>query len=118
MKTRRERRDLRQKRVRRHVAGTPARPRLAVFRSNRQIYAQIIDDYKGVTLAAMTSLSPELKETKPAKKKEVAKWVGKKVAELALSKGIKQVVLDRGGFLYHGQVRALAEGAREGGLQF
>ncbi|MGH8103150.1 MAG: 50S ribosomal protein L18 [bacterium] len=117
-KTRHEKRILRQARVRRRTSGTSQRPRLAVFRSNSHIYAQIVDDHKGVTLAAVNSLTREVREMRQGKKQEIAKLVGKKVAELAVANGIKQVVLDRGGFLYHGQVKALADGAREGGLQF
>ena len=105
----------RHKRVRNHISGTAARPRLNVFRSLNNIYAQLIDDVAGVTLASASSL--ELKDTYGGNK-EAAKEVGKLVAKKALDKGIKEVVFDRGGYLYHGRVAELAEGAREGGLEF
>ncbi len=92
------------------------RPRLSVHRTDRQIYAQIIDDVKGVTVAAATSLDKEL-GLKKGNDAEAAKKVGKLVAERAKKAGIKQVVFDRGSFLYHGRVKSLAEGAREGGLE-
>lgn len=103
-------------RVRKKVKGTSERPRLAVFRSNRAIYCQIIDDLKGVTLASASTQvgSVDTKLTKT----EQAKVVGKMIAEKAISENISQVVFDRGGYLYHGRVKALADGAREGGLQF
>ena len=95
------------------------RPRLSVFRSGKQIYAQIIDDIKGVTLAAASTMEPELKEKlKTGANAQAATEVGKLVAERAKKAGIEKVVFDRGRFLYHGRVKALAEGAREGGLQF
>ena len=105
----------RHKRVRNHISGTAARPRLNVFRSLNNIYAQVIDDVAGVTLAIASSL--ELKDTYGGNK-DAAKAVGKLVAEKALDKGIKEVIFDRGGYLYHGRVAELAEGAREGGLEF
>jgi large subunit ribosomal protein L18 len=101
-------------RVRRHVAGTPQRPRLAVYRSNRHIYAQVIDDIAGRTLAAASSLESEVSGDDP---KDVAKKVGQLVGRRALEKGITAAVFDRGGFLYHGRVAALADGARDAGLQ-
>ena len=106
----------RHKRVRGKVSGTPERPRLNVFRSETNIYAQIIDDTKGITLAAANSLEKgfECDGTKT----DAAKKVGLMVAERAKAKGIDTVVFDRGGYVYHGRVQALAEGAREGGLQF
>ncbi|TAD99762.1 MAG: 50S ribosomal protein L18 [Bacteroidetes bacterium] len=104
------------KRVRRKVTGTSALPRLSVFRSNSAIYAQLIDDEKGVTL--VSSCSKEVASDKKSANLEVSKAVGKKVAEKALEKGIKKVVFDRNGYLYHGKVKALAEGGREGGLLF
>ena len=106
----------RHKRVRGKISGTPERPRLNVFRSETNIYAQIIDDTKGITLVSASSLEKgfECEGTKT----DAAKKVGEAVAERAKAKGIDTVVFDRGGYLYHGRVKALAEGAREGGLQF
>ena len=106
----------RHKRVRGKIAGTPERPRLNLFRSGTNIYAQIIDDTKGVTLAAASSLEKGFEGT--GSNVEAAKKVGQAVAERAKAKGITVVVFDRGGYLYHGRVAALAEGAREGGLEF
>ena len=106
----------RHKRVRGKISGTPERPRLNVFRSETNIYAQIIDDVAGVTLVSASSLEKgfECEGTKT----DAAKKVGQVVAERAKAKGIDTVVFDRGGYVYHGRVQALAEGAREGGLQF
>ena len=106
----------RHKRVRGKVSGTPERPRLNVFRSETNIYAQIIDDTKGITLVSANSLEKgfECEGTKT----DAAKKVGEVIAERAKAKGIDMVVFDRGGYVYHGRVQALAEGAREGGLQF
>ena len=106
----------RHKRVRGKVNGTPERPRLNVFRSEANIYAQIIDDTKGLTLVSASSLEKgfECDGTKT----DAAKKVGEVIAERAKAKGIDTVVFDRGGYLYHGRVKALAEGAREGGLKF
>ena len=106
----------RHKRVRGKVSGTPERPRLNVFRSETNIYAQVIDDTKGVTLVSASSLEKGFEG--PGSNCEAAKKVGLAVAERARAKGIEAVVFDRGGYLYHGRVKALAEGAREGGLQF
>ena len=106
----------RHKRVRAKISGTPERPRLNVFRSETNIYAQIIDDVNGVTLAAASSLEKGF-EGKGGNI-EAAKKVGAMIAERAKAKGIENVVFDRGGYLYHGRVQALAEGAREGGLNF
>ena len=103
-------------RVRGKISGTPERPRLNVYRSNANIYAQIIDDVNGVTLVSASTLDKEFEGA--AGNAEAAKKVGQKVAERALAKGIETVVFDRGGYVYHGRVKALAEGAREGGLQF
>ena len=104
-------------RVRKNISGTPERPRLNVFRSLSNIYAQVIDDTKGQTLVSASSL--ELKDTiKNGGNKEAAREVGKLVAKKALDAGIKAVVFDRGGYVYHGRVLNLAEGAREGGLEF
>ncbi len=109
--------DRRKRRVRKKVAGTGARPRLSVFRSNRHIYAQIVDDASGRTLAAASSMEGSL-EVAGKKKTEQASEVGKAVAARARAAGIEAVVFDRGGNLYHGRVKALAEGAREAGLLF
>ena len=106
----------RHKRVRGKVSGTPERPRLNVFRSETNIYAQIIDDTKGITLVSASSLEKDFECD--GTKTDAAKKVGMMVAERAKAKGIDMVVFDRGGYLYHGRVQALAEGAREGGLQF
>ena len=106
----------RHKRVRGKISGTPERPRLNVFRSNANIYAQIIDDVNGVTLVSASTLDKEFEGA--AGNAEAAKKVGQKVAERALAKGIETVVFDRGGYVYHGRVAALAEGAREAGLKF
>ena len=103
-------------RVRRKVQGTAQRPRLAVFRSNKAIYCQLIDDSKGVTLAAASSRDEGFSAS--GTKSDVAKAVGQAVAQRATDAGINTVVFDRGGYLFHGRVKALAEGAREGGLKF
>lgn len=110
----------RKKRIRKKVFGTPERPRLCIYRSLKHIYAQIIDDTKGVTLAAASTLDSEIREELKELKGKIAKAqiVGKMIAKKALEKGIKKVVFDRNGFLYHGRVKALADGAREGGLDF
>lgn len=107
----------RHKRVRKTISGTASRPRLNVYRSLKNIYAQIIDDDKGVTLVSASTLDASLKG-KNGGNKEAAREVGKLVAEKAIEKGIKTVVFDRGGYIYHGRVQELAEGAREGGLEF
>ena len=107
----------RQGRVRRRVRGTDARPRLSVFRSGRHVYAQVITDQQGHTLLAVSTVMPALRQGKTATV-DAAKQVGLLVAQRCLEHGIKQVVFDRNGFLYHGRVRAVAEGAREGGLEF
>ena len=118
-KSRSESRIRRHLRVRKSVFGTTARPRLSVFRSINEIYAQVINDLDGNTLISASSIDTELR-TKMAglKKSEQAKLVGKTVAERAKNKGIEAVVFDRGGFRYTGRVKALADGAREGGLEF
>ncbi len=106
-------------RVRAKIEGSEARPRLCVFRSLNHIYAQVIDDAAGNTIVAASTLESEIKEQLEGKKKsEEAKVVGTIVAQRAISKGIKEVVFDRGGFKYQGRVKALAEGAREAGLKF
>ena len=104
-------------RVRRTIKGVASKPRLNVFRSLNNIYAQIIDDVKGVTLVSASTKSPEFGKN-PGGNKEAAKKVGLLVAEKAKAAGITTVVFDRGGYLYHGRVAALADGAREGGLEF
>ena len=109
----------RQKRIRKKVLGTAQRPRLSVFRSARHIYAQVIDDAQGLTLTAASTLDSEVKNAPKFENKiAAAKFVGKLVGERALDKGIKQVVFDRNGFLYHGRIRSVSEGAREAGLVF
>ena len=106
-------------RIRNHVKGVAERPRLAVFRSNKHIYAQIIDDAAGHTLAASSTLDKEVADTiDKTYNVDAAKAVGESVAKKALNKGISAVVFDRGGYLYHGKVKALAEAAREAGLKF
>jgi large subunit ribosomal protein L18 len=101
--------------IRRKISGTVAKPRLSVFRSNSGIYAQLIDDKAGKTLL---SASTQILKGEKGTKVELSKKVGLKVAELAQAQGITEIVFDRGGYLYHGRVKALAEGAREGGLKF
>ena len=103
-------------RVRGKISGTAERPRLNVFRSLNHIYAQVIDDVKGVTLVSASSVEKDFGMT--GGNKEAAKKVGKLIAERALKNGIEEVVFDRGGYIYHGRVQELAEGAREGGLKF
>ncbi|MDP8924448.1 MAG: 50S ribosomal protein L18 [Chloroflexota bacterium] len=107
----------RHRRIRRTLSGTAQRPRLAVFRSLAHIYGQIIDDTSGRTLVHVTDIQPALREVRGTKT-ERAKQVGQALAARAKEKGIRAVVFDRGGFLYHGRVKALADGAREGGLEF
>lgn len=109
----------RKKRVRKNILGDAQRPRLTVFKSSRHIYAQIIDDRQGQTLTAASTLSKQLRtEVTPLKKSEAAKIVGKLLAEKAKALGISKVAFDRGGFLYHGRVKELAESCREHGLDF
>jgi large subunit ribosomal protein L18 len=118
-KTRSAARDRRHTRVRQSIFGTPERPRLSVFRSLSGIYAQVIDDVAGNTLASASTIDPALREqVKGLKQAEKARLVGKTLAERALGKGIQVVSFDRGGYKYIGRVKALAEGAREGGLKF
>ena len=114
--TTRQARERRHRRIRGKVAGTAVRPRLAVFRSNKGIFAQLIDDESGRTIAGASWLG--LKKSFKGNKSEQAAEVGKALAEAAKQAGIEAVVFDRGGYLYHGRVKALAEGAREGGLTF
>jgi large subunit ribosomal protein L18 len=114
-----ERRFIRHLRIRRKIRGSEGRPRLSVYRSSSHIYAQIIDDIKGVTLVAASSRdSVQVEGDKKAGKVGISTAVGKLLAERAKAKGISSVSFDRGGYLYHGRVRALAEGARSGGLKF
>lgn len=116
---RNEVRVIRHARVRKKISGTPEMPRLCVFRSNQYIYAQIIDDVKGVTLAQASSMETAVKEnSKESTKVQTSKLVGKTLAERALQAGVTSVVFDRGGYVYTGRVAALAEGAREAGLKF
>ena len=117
--SRNDKRLKRHERVRKNLYGTPERPRLCVFRSNKNISAQVIDDVNGVTLVSASTLDKELRaEIENGGNKEAEKKVGEAVAKRALAKGIEEVCFDRGGFLYHGRVAELAEGAREGGLKF
>ena len=109
----------RKKRIRKKINGTTQRPRLSVFRSARHIYAQVVDDTAGHTLAAASTIDKEVRGgSKFENKVDAAKFVGKLVGERALGKGIKEVVFDRNGFLYHGRIKSLSEGAREAGLVF
>ena len=122
-RSRNESRQRRHLRIRRVVRGTSERPRLSVFRSVAHIYAQVVDDRGGRTLAAASSLDPEVREgaagaKKGGKKTEAGKLVGRLVARRAKEHGVSRVVFDRGGYLYHGRVKALAEAAREAGLEF
>ncbi len=115
--TKQERRYRIKKRIRKTISGTSDRPRLSVFRSNKQVYVQIINDLDGSTLLSVSSLDKEISE-KEGNKKDQAVLVGKAIAEKAIAAGIKSVVFDRNGYLYHGRVKQLAESAREGGLKF
>ena len=118
-KSRLHSRKRRHRRVRKKVSGTPERPRLNVFRSSKNIYAQVINDYTGETLVAASSLDPDLRASSPyGGNKDAARKVGELLGRRAVDKGIKDVVFDRGGYLYHGRVKELAEGARESGLYF
>lgn len=116
---RREARNKRHRRLRQKIVGTAARPRLNVYRSLEHIHAQIIDDGIGHTLVAASTVEPALRgKINSTSNREAAKQVGLLIAQRALDKGIKQVVFDRGGYIYHGRIASLAEGAREGGLEF
>jgi len=118
-RTSRAMRKIRHKRVRRKIVGTTLRPRLSVFRSLNHIYAQIIDDSTGQTLLSMSTLDPQMRnKTDGMAKTKKAEIVGTLLAEKALNKGVRQVVFDRGGYKYHGRVKALAEAARKAGLEF
>lgn len=116
--TKLERRQRIKLRIRKKISGTTATPRMSIFRSNRQISVQIIDDIKNVTLVSTSSLSKEVAETKGVNKIQQANLVGKDIAKKAIEKGISEVVFDRNGFLYHGRVKSLADAAREAGLKF
>ena len=117
--SRQERRKIRHRRIRRRIVGTAERPRLSVFRSLKHIYAQIIDDTRGHPLVAASTREPEIAaRVQGLKRVEQGRVVGQALAQRAREKGIVRVVFDRGGYAYHGRVKALAEGAREGGLEF
>jgi large subunit ribosomal protein L18 len=120
VKAKRERRERAHNRVRKNVRGTQERPRLSVFKSLKFFYVQVIDDDKGVTLAQASSADPEIRQqlTASSSNKDAAKLVGQTIAERAKAKGIERVVFDRGGYIYHGNVQAIADAAREKGLQF
>jgi large subunit ribosomal protein L18 len=115
--TKYERRIRIKNRIRKVVSGTEARPRLTVFRSNKEIYAQIVDDVTGKTISAASSRDKDISSAK-ANKTEKATLVGKAIAEKAIKAGVDTIAFDRGGYLYHGRVKSLAEGAREAGLKF
>lgn len=117
MKTKAERRNWRKKRIRKKVRGDSQRPRLSVFRSASHIYAQVIDDEAHKTMVAASSLSDDMTSDKTSKT-EIAKKVGAMVAKKCIELNVKQVVFDRNGFVYHGRIKALADGARESGLEF
>ena len=118
-KSRAEIRAKKHRRLRNHISGTAERPRLAVFRSNNHMYAQIIDDTVGNTLVAASTLDKDVKaQVEKTNNVDAAACVGTVIAKKALEKGIKEVVFDRGGFVYHGKVQALADAAREAGLEF
>ena len=115
--TKNERRQRIKNRIRKTVTGTNAQPRLAVFRSNKEIYAQLVNDVTGETIAAASARDKDLSTAKGTKT-EVATLVGKSIGEKALKAGVSHITFDRGGYLYHGRVKSLAEGAREAGLKF
>ena len=115
--TKTQRRQRIKNRIRKTISGTQEQPRLAVFRSNKEIYAQVVNDDTGITLAAASSREESVSKAKSTKV-EQAQMVGKLIAERAKTSGVENVVFDRGGFLYHGRVKALAESAREAGLKF
>ncbi len=116
--TKRERRLKIKQRIRKRIHGTNERPRMTVFRSNKQIYVQLVNDLTGETVVSASSKNKEVADKKNINKSEQAKLVGKLVAERSLAKGINDVVFDRNGYLYHGRIRVLADSAREGGLKF
>ncbi len=109
---------VRHQRLRKRITGVPDRPRLSVYHSNRHFYAQIIDDQAGKTLLALSTMSPDLNGKLTGKPVERAAQIGSELAKRAISVGIKQVVFDRGGHAFHGQIKAMADAAREGGLEF
>jgi len=113
-----KRRKIRHERLRKKLRGTPRRPRLFVYKSNKHIYAQAIDDFNGETLAQASTLDPEIREEVEAPNVEAAEKVGRLIASRLLESDLEEVVFDRGGYPYHGKVKKLAEGAREEGLQF
>ena len=114
-----ELRDKRKNRIRKKIFGTPERPRLTVYRSAKHIYTQIVDDTQGATLASASTMEKDIRETqKFDNKRAAANFIGKLIAERASAKGIKSVVFDRNGFLYHGRIKAVSDGAREAGLDF
>ena len=115
--TKNERRQRIKNRIRKVVSGNESRPRLSVFRSNKEIYAQIVDDVTGKTIAAASSRDKDISGTK-GNKTEIATLVGKAIAEKAIKAGVETISFDRGGYLYHGRVKSLADGAREAGLKF
>ncbi|MBQ0769426.1 MAG: 50S ribosomal protein L18 [Bizionia sp.] len=115
--TKNERRIRIKNRIRKIVSGTESKPRLSVFRSNKEIYAQLVDDVSGKTISAASSRDKDI-STATGSKSEIATLVGKSVAEKALKAGVETITFDRGGYLYHGRVKSLAEGAREAGLKF
>ena len=115
--TKNERRQRIKNRIRKVVSGTESRPRLSVFRSNKEIYAQVVDDVTGKTIAAASSRDKDISSSKGTKT-EIAALVGKSVGEKAVKAGVETISFDRGGYLYHGRVKSLAEGAREAGLKF
>ncbi len=116
--SKRERRLRIRKRIRKRIKGTAEVPRMSVFRSNKHIYAQLIDDVSAKTIAAASSADKDLTVNEKAKKSEIAAIVGKKIAEKAKEKNVTKIVFDRGGYLYHGRVKALADAARKEGLKF
>jgi large subunit ribosomal protein L18 len=113
-----ERRDKIQKRIRKKISGTNEKPRMSIFRSNKNIFVQVIDDIKKVTLVAASSLEKDIVEKKGITKKEQAAMVGKLIAQKSIQAGVTDIVFDRGGYLYHGRVKSLADTARENGLKF
>lgn len=116
--TKLDRRNRIRKRIRKIVNGTSSTPRMSVYRSNKEIYAQLIDDETGKTIVAASSRDKETAEAKLTTKIEIASNVGMRIGQLATKAGVSEVKFDRGGYLYHGRIKALAEGAREGGLKF
>ena len=115
--TKSERRNRIRNRIRKVVSGSESRPRLSVFRSNKEIYAQIVDDVNGKTICSASSRDKDIKSAK-GNKSEIAAMVGKAIAEKAIKAGVETIAFDRGGYLYHGRVKSLADGAREAGLKF